>query len=238
MGKFVEFNTKIIPQPKIIFSDININANNGRFRQCNPLIKKEVKNNNSFYIFFNKDKNVINNKNIIFKNITDKIILRNCLNWEDIEKELRIKSILNNKEKTTGIIILNKNTQNKYIQLKKYFINNYPNLITQFIKSETLNIKPQASKDILSQINAKLGGVNYKIDEINKIKNLNYLMIIGLTSKEKKGKIIYCMTSSFNSNLNQFDTQIKEVLNNNKEIALKEMFNNSLKLFLEKNKKN
>ena len=28
LGKFVEFNTKIIPQPKIIFSDINTNANN------------------------------------------------------------------------------------------------------------------------------------------------------------------------------------------------------------------
>ena len=117
LGNFVEFKTKIIPQPKIIFSDININANQGRFRQYNPLIKKEIKNNNSFYLCFEEDKNILNDKGFIFKNINDKIILKNSINWEDIEKELRIKDILNKKEKNTGIIFLNKNTQNKYIQL-------------------------------------------------------------------------------------------------------------------------
>ena len=51
--------------------------------------------------------------------------------------------MLNNKQKNTGIIFLNKNNQNKYYKLKQYFINNYPNLITQFVKSETLNNKLQ-----------------------------------------------------------------------------------------------
>ena len=46
------------------------------------------------------------------------------------------------------------------------------------------------------------------------------------------------MTSSFNSNLNQFNTQIQEITIDNKENALKEMFNNSLKYFSEKNKGN
>ena len=144
LGNFVEFKTRIIPQPKIIFLDININANQSRFRQYNPLIKKEIKNNNSFYLYFEDDKNIIyNNKSIIFKNIKDKIVLKNSNNWEDIEKELRNKDMLNNKQKNTGIIFLNKNNQNKYYKLKQYFINNYPNLITQFVKSETLNNKLQ-----------------------------------------------------------------------------------------------
>ena len=90
------------------------------------------------------NKNIIyNNKSIIFKNIKDKIVLKNSNNWEDIEKDLRNKDMLNNKQKNTGIIFLNKNNQNKYYKLKQYFINNYPNLITQFIKSETLNNKLQ-----------------------------------------------------------------------------------------------
>ena len=76
------------------------------------------------------NKNIIyNNKSIIFKNIKDKIVLKNSNNWEEIEKELRNKDMLNNKQKSAGIIFLNKNNQNKYCKLKQFFINNYPNLI-------------------------------------------------------------------------------------------------------------
>ena len=56
LGKFVEFNAKIIKQPKIIFSDINLESNNGRFRLHNPIIKKEITNKNSFYLCFENDK--------------------------------------------------------------------------------------------------------------------------------------------------------------------------------------
>ena len=144
LGNFFEFKAKIIPQPKISFSNINIDANQGKFRLHNPLFKKEIKNSNSFYLFFENDKNYfINPKNIILNNINDKIILKNNTNWEDIEKELLNKDILNKKEKTAGIIFLSKNNQDKYNQLKKFFINNYPNLITQFIKIETFNNKLQ-----------------------------------------------------------------------------------------------
>ena len=114
LGDFLQLNAKVINQPKLMFSDNSINANQGKYRGGNPLIKKEVTDKNSFCLYFEKDRinPEIFNK---FKNY-DKISLNNSLNWEDIEKELRSKEI--SKEKKLGIICLSGITENKYPKLK------------------------------------------------------------------------------------------------------------------------
>ena len=93
--------------------------------------------------------------------------------------------------------------------------------------------------NIINQVNAKMGGINFNIDLYNaKFNKNNFIfLIIGLTSKTNQGKIIYSMTSSTNKYLNEIKTQIKEIIYNNKKNALKEMFNNTLKYFEEKNNK-
>ena len=140
LGKFYEFKARLIKQPTLLFSgDYNIEANQGRFRSYDPLVKKDITKENIFYLYF---ENIKENKDIVNLNQLaeyDKIILKNNANWEETEKELRSKEISDKKE--LGIIILTENTKNKYPQLKKYFINNYPKIVTQIIKLENIKFK-------------------------------------------------------------------------------------------------
>ena len=84
-----------------------------------------------------------------------------------------------------------------------------------------------------------MGGINFNIDLYNAkfIRNNLIFLIIGLTSRIIKGKIVYSMTSTTNKFLNQIRTQIKEIIFGNKQRALNELFNNALKYFEEKNNK-
>jgi len=235
LGEFLQLDARIIHQPKLIFSDNNINANQGRYRGGNPLIKKEVTDKNCFCLYFEKDRinQALFNK---FKNY-HKITLKNSSNWEDIEKELRSKEI--SKEKLLGIICLSNITENKYPKLKQFFIYNYPNIVTQFIKIDNNNFKNSLIKSLMDQINIKMGGLNFNIDLYDaKINKSNIYLIIGLTSKEQGDKTIYCMTSTTNKFLNRIKTQIKESVYENKNNVLKEMYKKSLKFFEEDNKVN
>ena len=144
LGKFIEFKARIIDQPKLFFSNFSIETNQGRFRTYDPITKMDVTKQNCFYLYF---ENAKENKDIFNLNQLkdfDTISLKNNLNWDSIEKELRSKEIKDKKE--IGIVLLTENTKNKYPKLKKYFINNYPKLVTQFVKIENFKFKNSLKK--------------------------------------------------------------------------------------------
>ena len=144
LGKFIEFKARIIDQPKLFFSNFSIETNQGRFRTYDSITKMDVTKQNCFYLYF---ENAKENKDIFNLNQLkdfDTISLKNNLNWDSIEKELRSKEIKDKKE--IGIVLLTENTKNKYPKLKKYFINNYPKLVTQFVKIENFKFKNSLKK--------------------------------------------------------------------------------------------
>ena len=129
--------------------------------------------------------------------------------WENICQSLR-KIHLNPNENTFGIIFCSRQLERFYEKLKNFFIQQY-NTPTQHIITKRLEDPKRGNSimlNLIDQINIKMGGMNYYINFKNEeiIKSGQVFLIIGLDSKYKNKKIVYSMTSTTNSKLNNIIT--------------------------------
>ena len=256
LGNNLTFQGRIIPPPKLNFKNLEkskenqivinqVKVINGLFSSSFPIRIKDITEENLIFLYDANDTNMTkyNLFNELCKKFQQKgfkisqihkifkIGLRQIYNWENIEDNLRKLPIYDNTKKF-GILFCSKKLESHYDKLKDFFLKKL-NIPTQHINTKNLENKSSKISSILSnivdQINIKLGGMNYYIDfkDQNVIYEKEIFLIIGLDSKNFKGKITYSMTSSTNGKLNLSMTQEKTVLKKYKEErknALKMMF--------------
>ena len=215
---FFELKGRKLIEPKIQFKHQKVNVVNGRFR-CNQVI-------NSINFFYNSwvcitlhnqktndEKNIESllkcAKNLGIKIVKPEIKLIEAKNGNQFVEQLR--KINFNDEKKIALICLNNQTSSYYPMIKKYLYEQI-GIPTQVINMDKSKNQRGLSyfSNVLNQMNVKVGGELYNIN-INDILIKNPTMIIGINSSlVGKNKVKLIMTSSYNPNLSNFFTQIKE----------------------------
>ena len=157
--------------------------------------------------------------------------------WTDIANDYFDK---NKSDYYFAVFLLGKN-DNIYIELKKNSLCN-KGYVSQIVKVKSLKKKGVMSvcSKILLQINAKLGGISYKIIHDKIIQNRKF-MIIGVYSSHIKGKgtgvgMVATINDSFSNFFNK-ETIIKE--ENNRELfiySINNFIENAIKAYKEENK--
>ena len=247
IGGNLSFQGRTIPQPHLYFKSPNNNPTiprNGIFRSEKPYQSQVISNTNIFFIY---DRNEHSNHRNLFIEIMKKCRskdfifssdfnpnkvasygLENTNNWENIYNSL--KRIELKDKNSLGIIFCSGKLEKFYDKLKNFFTQQY-NIPTQFVLTRNLENQRRTNSiqfNLIDQINVKKGGINFYIDFINEgiIKSGQVFLIIGLDSKSEKKKIIYSMTSTINSKLNNFITQeeICKFNNQDKNKTLRKMF--------------
>lgn len=247
IGSNLSFKGRRIPQPNLYFKNPKNEAtipNNGIFRSAKPYQSLVFTNTNIFFIY---DKNEHSNHRYLFIEIMkkcrskefsfskefnpDKVAgygIENTNNWETIHNSLRRINITD--KNSLGIIFCSRQLEKFYEKLKNFFSQQY-NIPTQFVITKNLENPKRTNSiqfNLIDQMNVKKGGMNFYIDFIKEgvIKSGQVYLIIGLDSKSEKKKIIYSMTSTTNSKLNNFITQeeICNFVNQDKNRTLRKMF--------------
>ena len=119
------------------------------------------------------------------------------------------------------VFLLGRNDDNLYAKLKKHSIckNGY---VSQVVKTRSIRKKGAMSvcSKILLQINAKLGGISYKINLTKEVKDRK-LMILGVDSSHIKGKRTgVAMVASINDSFSDFYNK-EEIINEENKAQLK-----------------
>jgi aubergine-like protein len=119
------------------------------------------------------------------------------------------------------VFLLGRNDDNLYAKLKKHSIckNGY---VSQVVKTRSIRKKGALSvcSKILLQINAKLGGISYKINLTKEVKDRK-LMVLGVDSSHIKGKRTgVAMVASINDSFSDFYNK-EEIINEENKAQLK-----------------
>ena len=248
IGNNLSFKGRTIPQPHLFFKDPDNKFTlpiNGIFRSEYPYKSVVISNSNIFFVY---DKNErCNHRNLfieIMKKCRNKKFqfssdfhpnnvagygLENVNSWGNIDDSLKGMNITQNGN-SLGIIFCSGKLEKFYDKLKNFFFQQL-NIPTQFVLTRNLENQKRTNSiqfNLIDQINVKKGGINFYIDFIKEgvIKSGQVFLIIGLDSKSEKKKLIYSMTSTINSKLNNFITQeeICNFVNQDKNRTLRKMF--------------
>ena len=119
------------------------------------------------------------------------------------------------------LFILDNRKQHMYSDLKK-FANNQLGFISQVVKAETIRKKGgmAAASKILLQINAKLGGCTYLVQQPKEVLDQN-IMFVGVDSSHIKGRMTaVAMCATINKEHSEYSSDIQLIHEKNKETLI------------------
>ena len=230
LGNNLSITGRILPQPRLLFRDGPVSANNGKYLSGKTKEGKTFTEENFIYIYDSNDNSAIKNYlkllldkarmkgmtiNVDIKNIPC-IALNNLNRWDDVLNSLRR---LENKAKNIEMAVVFVSPQlEKYYSFMKEYFTNRANFPSQFVKSSKLKDQKKAGSimfNVVEQINTKMGGNNFIIDFYNEkiIQKGKIYMILGLEISKSERGLDFVMTSTISPNLNKIITTICSVQN-------------------------
>ena len=250
LGENLCIKGRLLPQPVLLYGrNQKKEPNNGRFQSGVTYKGAEINKDNFIYIYDENDKsNIQKDLEQLLTKARNKDINVQCRlgdmkgfkiekfnNWEDLNRNLNV--LKNRAAKIEmAIVFLSSKLEKYYSQLKNFFTNEVK-FATQFVISKKLNEPKRAGSimfNIVEQINAKMGGTNYKIDCYHQkiLKDDKIYMILGLENRQTLNGIDYAMTASVNRTFDKIKTFVYSITENKaeeKQKAVEDLLKSALK---------
>lgn len=238
LGKNLEIEGRILPQPSLIYQRYSIvKPNNGLFRSGNTFQGVTWDRSNFVYIYDKRDSTDIRPilQNLFAKgrmkglqvNCEPKelygVALMNCNSWEEVKRQIDQSEIPKHKSSIKILAaFLSNQLEKHYSKLKEYLLNAY-GIRSQMMVTKKLQDQRKAGSilfNVVEQINVKMGGTNFYIDFYKEgiLAPKKIYLVCGYETRQVQGgEIDLIMTSSTNMNLYKTITNPKKCRNTKEE---------------------
>ena len=233
LGENLSLEGRILRQPSLRFDNQTVNPRNGTYRAESAYDGATITRDNFMYIYNKNDRSDIRYligsllKKAEQKNMKVKVSshdvysygLNNTRDWDSIKSEL---NKIRFGDKMKMIIVFYDNYLERYYNKFKDYFTNVVKSYSQLISTRNVTNPKRANSimlNIVDQINAKMGGINFCIDT-KKIIGDKICLIMGLESKRVgKDLIDYVMTFSYNQKMSRTQTIPRTCKDNKEEIS-------------------